>query len=472
MFQRSAEHSPDLETTDLQVLALSCEIDIMNIELKQHLEDLFQMASGLIGAWNVTENDFSFVFGKEHLIIRTVNNNFFVGLELSRVELLTLLRDQHGQLFRSISTRTIPSDSQSCSRIVPILQHISNLEQSIVLVRKRSFASGGLLEQVLTNDLKKEREDKERRLSNIAEETLDDSLYAGSESGGCDVNEEDSEDEVEWDEDDSILCPTTRHFVAPDESEIDSLTYSASSPVRQQPQSKSSVRQVLDVKYKIAEGVSLAAVAIMADRFAQRQRVSDLNLEKAKKGEEVRLADVNKKRLLIWSEREAICADLHSRHQNAINTANQAFQNHVLAVEARQRAVDEAEESGEVVALLMSGEMDSFVKRTDKTLDNAAEIEVLVKFAESDLARLRSRHLLIERRANTEAHGLLSELRVSSDLACAAYMSLVSDMEKVDLEAKITLNELIAAERHKFTTDFMATLTEAELLVFLEVYHV
>jgi hypothetical protein len=455
---------------DLQVLALSCEIDIMNIELRQHSKDLLQMACDLVGAWNVTENDFSFVFGEEYMTVRTDNNNFFLGMELSRAQLFSLLK--HDQLFRSLSTKTIPDDSQNCSRMVPILQHISILEQSIVLVRKRSFAAGGLLEQVLADDLKKERKDKARRLSSIVEEACDDSLYAGSENGDS-INAGDSEAECEWDDDISIACPATTRTAGPsaqEDSDNDSLVYSVSSPIRHElPGSISTVRQVLDAKFKIAKAISQAACTSIADSFAQRQVVSDLNLEKIKRDEDMRLVEVNSKRLLIWSEREAICADLHSLHQNAITAANSAFQNHVLAVEARQRAVDEAEESGEIVALLMSGEMKNFVKSSDKTLDNAAEIQTLIKFAESDLARLRSRHLLTERRANEEAYGLLSELRVSSDLACAAYLSLISEMEKVDHEAKITLNELIAAEKQKFTTEFMATLTESELQIFLNV---
>jgi hypothetical protein len=459
---------------DTQVLALSCEIDLMKIKLKQHQKDLFQMSNDLFGAWNVMENDFSLVFGKEWMTIRTENNNFAVGMELSRLSLLSLTKEQHNMLIRSISARVIPSNDESCCGIVSILQRISNLEQSVVLVRKRPQASGGLLAQLLVDNLEKERENKARRLSDNLN-LCDDSLYDCSETSSIvdsTADEDSSGDEFE--EENSVIVAGQRVTALYDssaESDCSSLAYSTSSTHVKHTRIVLPSHRMLDVKFKTAEAASQAALLILTDRFTQRKRVSDLNLEKLKKVEEARLAEVDLTRLLFWSEGEAMSLDRSSRHKDAINTANLAFQNHIVVVQARQRAVDEAEASGELVAVLMSGESEAFAGTCDKTLENEKEIQSLVKFAESDLARLRSRHLLAEKRANDEVVSRLTKLRATSDLASVTYLSSVSEIKEADRVATLTLDELCAAEKVKFITEFKSALTKSELQIFLSVYH-
>jgi hypothetical protein len=201
---------------------------------------------------------------------------------------------------------------------------------------------------------------------------------------------------------------------------------------------------------------------------AVRQRLILSNIECLFEEECKRVVAVENDVATALAEGESSLVDLILHHKQVVGATDNAFQHHCSAIQARQEAFVLAEEAGEIVACLMSGNIrpDSSARRAALVLENVLEMETLVKFGRSDLAKLRARQLVAEQRHRSSFMTRVADMKRLSSIAKEAHRFEVEALTtEKDLDGN-RVGELIESERARILAEFVSTLSVNDTILF------
>jgi hypothetical protein len=172
----------------------------------------------------------------------------------------------------------------------------------------------------------------------------------------------------------------------------------------------------------------------------------------------------------VLAEGESAAVDLVLHHKQVIAATDNAFQHHCTAIQTRQEAFAFAEEAGEIVACMMSGQVrpENPTRRAALICENEIEMETLVKFGRSDLAKLRVRQLTTEKRQRLNFMSRVEDMEHISSIVKEAHIIEMKILAGEGmLDAKRT-KMAIEKERVGFLEKFLATLSADDVILFNE----
>jgi hypothetical protein len=183
-----------------------------------------------------------------------------------------------------------------------------------------------------------------------------------------------------------------------------------------------------------------------------------------------RVQAVEVEKFKVMSEGESALLDLILHHKQVVGATDNAFQHHCSAIQARQEAFATAEEAGELVACLMSGEVrpDGSTRRAALLSENELEMKTLVQFGRSDLAKLRVRQIGIEQHQRSSVKTRVADLERLSSIAKQAFQIRVEILTTEGALDADRTKALVENERARILAVFVATLSSDDVALFNE----